>query len=82
MPIILFSLFTLAPSDLKDANFLLGCILFTLNRLLRIAAFTVLIMGVADLSYTLEVLFYVSEYLNNLCSVKLVGNPLSGFSLF
>jgi hypothetical protein len=51
-----------------------------LNRLLRIAAFTALIMGVSDLSYTLEVLFYVSEYLNNLCSVKLVGNPLSGFN--
>ena len=37
---------------------------FDLYRLLRITAFTALIMGVVDLSYTLEVLFYVSEHLN------------------
>ena len=71
MTIKLFSLFPLAPSDLKDCNFLLGCILFVLNRLLRIAAFTALIMGVIDLSYTLEVLRFISVYLNILCSVRL-----------
>ena len=81
-PLYSLSLIPLAPSDLKDGNFLLGCILFVLNGFLSIAAFTVIIIRVIDLSYTLEVLFYVSVYLNTLCSVKLVGKPLSCFSLF